>query len=163
MTDVAELSLGQHAFIPGILLRPGRIEDAEICGYICYETFRTIAEAHRFPPDFPSPDVARGLMASLLSRDDVYSVVAERDGIACGYASVIGFFGHAVGRNNDALKALIGAADNFAGPGLLVPTRDHELMQWCLEHGLRIVQPMTLMSIGLYNQPAGSFLPSVLY
>jgi hypothetical protein len=28
-------------------------------------------------------------------------------------------------------------------------------------HGLRIVQPKTLMCHGLYNDPAGAFLPSV--
>jgi hypothetical protein len=27
----------------------------------------------------------------------------------------------------------------------------------------KLVQPMTLMSIGLYNEPAGAFLPSILY
>jgi hypothetical protein len=32
-----------------------------------------------------------------------------------------------------------------------------------LEHGLRVVEPMTLMSFGLYNEPAGAFLASVLY
>ena len=26
---------------------------------------------------------------------------------------------------------------------------------WCLDHGLRIVQQSTLMTIGLYNEPAG--------
>jgi hypothetical protein len=28
---------------------------------------------------------------------------------------------------------------------------------------LRVVQPMTLMSVGLYNEPRGAFMPSVLY
>jgi len=37
------------------------------------------------------------------------------------------------------------------------------MLRWCLEQGLRIVMPMTLMSTGLYNEPAGSFLPSVIY
>jgi hypothetical protein len=36
-------------------------------------------------------------------------------------------------------------------------------LQWCLNQGLRIVQPMTLMSLGLYQKPVGSFLPSILY
>ena len=76
---------------------------------------------------------------------------------------VIGFFGHAVGETNDDLKALIGAANGFEGPGFLLPTRNGELLRWCLETGLRVVQPMTLMTIGLYNEPAGAFLPSVLY
>ena len=28
---------------------------------------------------------------------------------------------------------------------------------------IEIVQPMTLMSIGLYNEPQGVFLPSIVY
>jgi hypothetical protein len=32
-----------------------------------------------------------------------------------------------------------------------------------LERGLHVVEVMTLMTIGLYNQPDGSWLPSVLY
>jgi hypothetical protein len=28
---------------------------------------------------------------------------------------------------------------------------------------LHIVQPMTLMSLGLYNEPRGAFMPSVLF
>ncbi len=59
--------------------------------------------------------------------------------------------------------ALIGAADAFLGPGFLVPTRNGEPMRWCLSRGLRIVQTMTLMTIGLYNQPDGAWLPSILY
>ena len=50
-----------------------------------------------------------------------------------------------------------------AGPGILVPSRNAELFRWCLANGLRVVQPMTLMSLGLYNEPKGAFLPSVLY
>jgi hypothetical protein len=73
------------------------------------------------------------------------------------------FFGHAVGETNNDLKALIGAAQEFAGPGFLLPTRNGELFRWCLSNGLRITQPMTLMSKGVYNEPAGAFLPSILY
>ncbi len=281
-------------------LRTGRLADAEVGGMICYEAFKTISGQHNFPPDFPSAEVACGLFSSLLSRPDVYSVVAESDGRivgsnflwedaaiagigpltiapdvqnstlgrrlmedvlararqkrfagvrlvqaafhnrslalyaklgfdireplanlqgpalrldipgytvrpaqaededACnrlcqnvhghdrgqelrhaiqqgtatvvehagritGYATLIGFFGHAVGESNEDLKALIGAADAFAGPGLLLPTRNGELFRWCLQHGLRVVQPMTLMSLGLYNRPSGAFLPSILF
>jgi hypothetical protein len=45
----------------------------------------------------------------------------------------------------------------------MVPTRNGELLRWCLDKGLRINQPMTLMSMGLYNEPAGAFLPSIIY
>jgi hypothetical protein len=32
-----------------------------------------------------------------------------------------------------------------------------------LTNGLRVVEPMTLMTLGLYNEPAGAYLPSILY
>lgn len=281
-------------------LRAGRLADAEAGGLICYEAFKTISGQHNFPPDFPSAEVACDLFSSLLSRPDVYSVVAESEGRivgsnflwedatiagigpltiapdvqnstlgrrlmgdvlararqkrfagvrlvqaayhnrslalyaklgfdireplatlqgpalqldipgytvrpaqaedegACnrlcrnvhghdrghelhqaiqqgtaaivehagritGYTTLIGFFGHAVGESNEDLKALIGAAEDFAGPGFLLPTRNGELFRWCLQHGLRVVQPMTLMSFGLYTQPSGAFLPSILF
>ena len=89
--------------------------------------------------------------------------VVVREGRITGYATAIGFFGHAVGETGDDLKALIGAADGFGGPGFLLPTRNGELLRWCLDRGLRVVQPMTLMSIGLYDEPAGAFLPSILF
>jgi GNAT superfamily N-acetyltransferase len=91
------------------------------------------------------------------------ATIIEHNGRITGYATTVAFFGHAVGETNEELEALIGAAKEFLGPGFLLPTRNAELLRWCLEHGLRIVQPMTLMSIGLYNEPAGAFLPSILF
>jgi len=44
-----------------------------------------------------------------------------------------------------------------------VPARDSVLFEWCLADGLRIVQPMTLMSTGLYQEPKGAWLPSVSF
>jgi hypothetical protein len=49
------------------------------------------------------------------------------------------------------------------GPGILVPTRNGALFRWCLDNGMRLVQQMTLMTIGLYNEPSGAYLPSVIY
>jgi hypothetical protein len=89
--------------------------------------------------------------------------VVEHGGRITGYATGIAFSSHAVGESNDDLKALIGAAEAFPGPGFLVPTRNGELMRWCLDEGLLITQTLTLMSMGLYNQPAGAWLPSVIY
>jgi predicted N-acetyltransferase YhbS len=283
-----------------LTLRPGEPADAESCAAICYQAFKTIAQAHNFPPDIPSPALAAGLLSWMLSHPRFYTVVAEVDGrivgsnfldernsiygigpitvdptvqnkavgrrlmadvmarvasqkapgvrlvqaafhnrslslyaklgfevrepLACmqgaplsmsqpdravrsaieadldacnrvcrqvhghdrsgelldaigqgvatvvehdgyisGYATTVGFFGHAVGASNADLQALIGSAKEFAGPGLLVPTRNAELFRWCLTHGLRVVQPMTLMSFGLVNEPAGAYLPSIVY
>jgi GNAT superfamily N-acetyltransferase len=283
-----------------LTLRPGTAADAEACGTICYHAFTTISHAHNFPPDFPSPEVAIGLMTWALSNPGIYSVVAEVDGrvvgsnfldernviagvgpitvdpqvqnssigrrlmedvdaravkqnfpgvrllqagyhtrslslytklgyevrepVAClqgsalnltlpgmdvraatesdfeacnrlcheahghdragelrdaigrgmatvvqrdgritGYATIIGFFGHAVGETNHDLEALIGAAKEFAGPGFLLPMRNSELFRWCLERGLRVVQTLTLMTKGSYTEPTRPFLPSILY
>jgi len=90
-------------------------------------------------------------------------LVVEHDGRVTGYATTIGYFGHSVGETNNELKALIGAATEFAGPGFLLPTRNSEVMRWCLERGLKLVQPLTLMSRGVYQEPRGTFLPSILY
>jgi len=73
------------------------------------------------------------------------------------------FFGHSVGETVRDLQALISAADSFGGPGILVPTRDAALFRWCLENGLHVKYPMTLMSVGMYQEPVGSFLPSILF
>jgi predicted N-acetyltransferase YhbS len=91
------------------------------------------------------------------------AMVVERQGRLTGYTTNIAFFGHTVGETTDDVKALIGAAEVFGGPGFLVPSRNGELLRWCLAHELRIIQSMTLMTIGLYNEPAGAWLPSVLY
>lgn len=283
-----------------LVLRKGIPKDALVCGRICYEAFKAIAEQHNFPPDLPNAEHAVSLLTTLLEHPDFYAVVAERDGqtagsnfldergpiagvgpitvdprfqnagigrelmgalikrsgerafagtrlvqagyhtrslslylklgfdvrehLSCvqgpainqrlpgyrtrpaamsdldacnklcvrvhghhregevreaiargmarvveragritGYATSIAFFAHAVAENNDDLKALITAAPAFGGPGFLVPSRNGDLMRWCLSKGLRVVQPMTLMTIGLYNEPAGAWLPSILY
>ena len=91
------------------------------------------------------------------------AIVTERGGRITAYASNLAFFGHATAESNQDLQALIASVDAFGGPGILVPTRNAELFRWCLGNGLRVVEPMTLMAMGLYNAPAGAFLPSVLF
>ena len=67
-----------------VVLRAGKPDDAERCGWICYEAFKTIAEHHNFPKDFEAPEMGVGLVSMLLSRNDIYSVVAEIDGKIVG-------------------------------------------------------------------------------
>jgi hypothetical protein len=89
--------------------------------------------------------------------------VVEHLGRITGYTTGIAFFAHTVCRTNRELQALIGAAPEFGGPGFLLPTRNHEVFAWCLTNGLRVAYPMTLMTIGLYNEPAGAWMPTVLF
>jgi hypothetical protein len=166
------------------ILRPAVPADAPACGRICYEAFRVIATHHNFPPPLPSPAVATEWLAGMLTHPGFYGVVAEVEGqvvgsnflairqgtatvvehagAVAGYATLLGIAGHAVGTSTTALQALIGAASSFSGPGFLLPTRNGELFRWALQHGLRVVSLMTYMSLGLYNEPSGTWLPSVL-
>jgi predicted N-acetyltransferase YhbS len=283
-----------------LLLRAGTPADAPELGRICYEAFRTIAETHRYPPDFASPAVAAGLLESFLAHPAFFPVVAEEDGrivgsnfmdernavfgvgpitvtpdtqnrgvgrklmeavlhraeercapgtrlvqagyhmrslalytklgydpretMAClqgpipssrvagrtvrpardsdlvtcaalcrhvlgfdrrgeledairagtatvvevdgrvtGYSTAVAFFGHQVGEANEDVEALIQRAPEIAGPGILVPLRNAELLRWALTSGLRIVQTMTLMSTGEYQPPAGPYVASIFY
>jgi predicted N-acetyltransferase YhbS len=284
-----------------LTIRGARKEDAEALGRICYEAFAGVANAHNFPPDFPSVDVPVGLMKMMIHSDGTFAIVAEADGqiigsnfmsdddtifgigpitidpkvqnsgagaalmraamthagekraagvrlvqagyhmrslslyaklgfevrehLSClqgqpivqsvdgyavraatpadapaanglcrrvhghdraaevahafangapakvverqkrltGYTTNIAFFGHTVGETKEDVAALIAAAESFGGPGFLVPSRNGELLRWCLARGLRITQSLTLMTIGLYSEPAGAWLPSILY
>src|SRR6516165_2725740 len=132
--------------IEGHVVRPAAEAYIDACNRVC-------RQIHGHERDGELRDaIARGT-----------ATVVEHDGRITGYATILGFFGHAMGETNADVKALIGAAKEFAGPGFLLPTRNGELFRWCLRNGLRVTQPMTLMSKGLYNEPAGAFLPSILY
>jgi hypothetical protein len=57
-----------------IVLRAGTLTDAKVCGSICFEAFKAIDDEHNFPWDFPSADVATGLLTMMLSNPGFYSV-----------------------------------------------------------------------------------------
>jgi GNAT superfamily N-acetyltransferase len=131
---------------PGYSVRPARISDLEECNRLC-------GRVH-------GHDRGGELRDAI---EQGTAVVAERDSRIVVYATLIGFFGHMVGESNSDVQALIANTDAFLGPGILVPTRNAGLFRWCLENGLRVVQPMTLMTAGFYKEPAGAYLPSILY
>jgi len=130
----------------GFMVRPAKASDLEACNQVALR----VHGHHR-----------GGELAEAIQQRT--ATVVERYGRITGYASSLAFYGHAVAETNPDLQAIIAAADSFAGPGILVPSRNSELFRWCLTHGLRVVQPMTLMSVGLYNEPAGAWLPSVSF
>ena len=132
--------------IPVYPVRRATVDDLADCNLLCQQI-------HGF-------DRERELSQAI---DRATATVVEQDNIITGYATSIGFFGHAVGTSHEDLQALIGAATSFTGQGFLLPTCNSQLFRWCLQHGLQIVQPMTLMSLGLYDRPAGAFLPSILF
>ncbi|HEV2576133.1 MAG TPA: GNAT family N-acetyltransferase [Acidobacteriaceae bacterium] len=132
--------------IPGCTVRPATPADLAACNALSMAV-------HGFDR---SADLAHSI-------EHGSAIVTERAGRITAYANILGFFGHATAETTPDLCALIAAADTLAGPGILVPTRNAALFRWCLANGLRVTQPMTLMSLGLYNAPAGAFLPSVTF
>jgi hypothetical protein len=132
--------------LEGCLVRPAGMEDLDACNRVCVQV-----HGHDRGGDL-ADSIANGT-----------SAVVERHGGITAYCSSLAFFGHAVAETNLDLQALIAAAEEFGGPGILVPTRNAELFRWCLANGLRVVEPMTLMTVGLYNEPAGAYLASILY
>lgn len=91
------------------------------------------------------------------------AIVVEHSGTIVGYSSGFSYKGHSVARDNRALMAMLSAAPTFEGTGFLLPTSNVEVLRWCLENGLKILQLNTLMTLGLYNEPKGAWMPSILY
>lgn len=91
------------------------------------------------------------------------ALVVERGGRITGYSTGLAFFGHTTAESNQDLQALFTSVESFGGAGFLLPTRNAELFRWCLANGLRVVEPLNLMTMGLYNEPKGAWLPSILF
>jgi ribosomal protein S18 acetylase RimI-like enzyme len=89
--------------------------------------------------------------------------VVERLGRITGYTTRISYFAHSVAETNDDLRALICEAEDFGTPGFLVPLANNDLFRWCLDSGLRIFFVTNMMTIGLYQEPEGAYMPSVGY
>ena len=132
--------------IEGCSVRPAQLSDLDQCNSVCTQVHGT----HR-----------GGELTDAIQHGTAR--VVERHGRITGYASGLAFFAHAVAETNLDLQALIASAEAFDGPGILVPTRNAALFRWCLENGLRVVEPLTLMTVGLYNEPAGAYLPSISF
>jgi GNAT superfamily N-acetyltransferase len=130
--------------LPGCAVRPARAEDLDACCAVA-------RRVHGFERRSELEQMIRAGEARLVARA----------GRITGYASALAFSGHAAAEETTDLKALLASADGFQGPGVLVPTRNAGLFRWCLAEGLRVVQPLTLMSVGLYNEPNGAWLPSI--
>jgi predicted N-acetyltransferase YhbS len=131
---------------PSYTVRPATDADAASCNRLC-------AATHGFTRD--------GELRQAIAQGHAF--VAERDGAVRAYTSALGYFGHTVGESAAAIGALLARAPHQPSPGVLVPTRDTSLFRWCLDHGMRTVQPMTLMTRGLYEEPRGPYLPSILF
>jgi len=130
---------------PGYVIRQGTMADAAECNALCMRV-----HGH---------DRA-GELEDALTQENV--TVAESHGRIVAYTSGFHYFGYSVAENNRDLMALLSNARSFE-ESFQVPARNHELFNWCLNHGLRVLRLNTLMRRGLYNEPQGAWLPSILF
>src|SRR6266550_7067112 len=98
------------ATVEGCVVRPARTADLPRCNQLCEQV-----HGHS----------RAGELRDGISHGT--ALVVERHGRITGYASGFGYMGHAVAEANLDLQALIGAAKNLRGPGIIVPTRNAEL------------------------------------
>jgi predicted N-acetyltransferase YhbS len=135
--------------IPGRTVRIATIEDVDYCNDICQQI-----HGHD----------RNGEIIDSIKQGSAKVVIHL--GKISGYTCGLDFFNHSVGLTNDDLKALIATDDddgNYGGSGILIPTRNTQLFHWCLNNGLKLVQHLLLMTVGMYNEPNGSYMPSILY
>ncbi len=69
---------------PALVIRRATPADADVCGNICFEAFRTVAQRHNFPPDFPTSDRPAHVLSMMFSHPSFFCVVAEQDGQIIG-------------------------------------------------------------------------------
>jgi predicted N-acetyltransferase YhbS len=67
-----------------VRLRPPVPADQPAIGRIVFEAFKSIADKHNFPRDFPAPEMAMGLAQLFASNPSIFGVVAEMDGRVVG-------------------------------------------------------------------------------
>ena len=135
-----------HVSFPGYTVRTATEADEAACNALCLRV-----HGHTRAGELRGP-IAHG-----------NAKVVERLGRITAYTTGVHYFGHSVAETNDDLQALIGAADGFGTPGLIVPLDNGELFRWCLDHGLRVFFVQNMMTLGLYQEPRGAYLPSVGY
>jgi len=133
-----------------VRVRPLELEDVEECGTV----YRRV---HKFERSGEVRDAVTALKP----------FVAVRNGRVVAYSTEPSnaLVGHAVAAGNDEMKALLMGVSRLQSEPLsiFVPIRNSELFRWCSSEGLKSVSPMNLMSIGEYQEPRGSWLPSVIY
>lgn len=135
-----------NSVMPGYSFRQATTADAAACSALCLR----VHGHHR-----------AGELADAIAHSSV--TVTENGGSLVGYTTGLSYFGHTVAENNRDLIAILAQASSFHPTGIMVPVRNHEVFRWCLDHGLRSLHLNTLMTIGLYNEPQGAWLPSILY
>jgi ribosomal protein S18 acetylase RimI-like enzyme len=129
-------------------VRPARPEDLHAMAALCEQKFKfsrrnELAGSTRAP--FPP-------------------LVRERNGKLVAYL-IPGFIGHGAAETDEDALAIIASTASMSWPGNLffAPLRQGTLHRKALKAGCRMVKVMQLMSLGAYEAPTGTWMPSVMY
>jgi GNAT superfamily N-acetyltransferase len=104
-----------------LTLRPASRADVPGCGRVCYDAFNSIAATHRFPPEYPSVEVATTLVSELIEHPGFFALVAECDGRVVGS----GFL--------DERSAIVGVGHVTVAPDMQGCGMGHALMTALLQ------------------------------
>lgn len=131
-------------------VRPLTVKDVDACATLC-------RRAHGFDRSGELRDAIQWFG----------SLGAWRHGQLVAYASAPTLWplNHGVAETEDDLKTLLVHAGrlNKEPIMMLVPLRQTDFFRWCLGAGMRAVKPMTLMTIGDYQDARTPYYPSVEY
>jgi L-amino acid N-acyltransferase YncA len=94
-----------------------------------------------------------------------YVAVRQNHIVAYASAPAMPPANHVVAETEEDMRALLlGISASMTDPlFMLLPIRQTSLFRWCLTQGLRAIKPYTLMALGEYQEPAGCYLPSVIF
>jgi GNAT superfamily N-acetyltransferase len=142
---------GRPAFVQsGFVVRQMKRKDLDDCIALCKKVLG-ISRANAL----------RGAFESLSP------MVATRNGRVVAYVTTLANWEHSQGvaENDLDMQALIaGAANDFSSQiSFLAPVRRSDFFHWCVMQDFTLIKPLTLMTLGRYNEPAGCYIPSVLY
>lgn len=138
----------KSAPVAGVELRAMTADDIPTCEDLCLRV-------HGFPR-------TRETLDALLT---LAPFVALRAGRLVAYTTALAKRGHSVAASDDDLRALLLGINAAVGGrfAFLLPNRQGSLFRWGLADGLRVIKPLTLMTRGAYQDPAGAFLVSTQY
>jgi GNAT superfamily N-acetyltransferase len=132
--------------VDGYRARAVTLADAPACDHLCYRV-----HGH----------TRGGELRDAIAQS--HATLIEHGGRIVAYTTGFAYFGHSIAEDNRALIALLSAGEHINPSGFLLPTSNAEVLCWCLAQGWKVLQLNTLMTMGLYNQPAGAWIASILY
>ena len=120
--------------------------DVAALARICHEAFTDLSVRHGFPSDFPTVEVASGLLNILVSQEQVYSVAAYDSGVPQG-SNYLNLWGDAAGIG--PISVDVARQDHGVGRALM-----QDVVQHARDNGFEMIRlcqdSFNMRSLALY-------------